>query len=479
LRDLRRVISSADSQEGAEAAAASSSLPRESVDRTPIQESRADPAPAKPSTLGDRVRQLRIARGLTQADLAGDRFTKQYVSGIERGATRPTNDTLEWLARRLGVDRSFLEVGLSSDEWERALSVLSRAEAAIQAHDYDHGLGLLTEVAERLASRSAPELELRALLAEGWARMYGGELRESMVALARAHELAAAPFFTDLDRAEVLFRLGCCRYKLSSTATALALFKESLELAERSGLPCDRLRAKIFGWRSRCYRRQRDWEAASEDVERALELSEALRDPRGQADAYFLGSLVAERQGRWVVARSYAERAKALYEDIDDRANVGKLLNNLGGLSFLLGKPAQATENLKEAFAVALEVGSQADAAQAVSSLAQVHLRTGEVELAEQQARHALELLDGRVDFLDEIGNAELVLGRALLEQGRLDEAEQHIQIAEKAFEQLSSSSHCAAAWAAQADLAVCRGDKDRAVALYRRAVESLQDFRF
>ncbi|MGH3047691.1 MAG: tetratricopeptide repeat protein, partial [Gaiellaceae bacterium] len=206
---------------------------------------------------------------------------------------------------------------------------------------------------------------------------------------------------------------------------------------------------------------------------------EALRDPRGQADAYFLGSLVAERQGRWVVARSYAERAKALYEDVDDRANVGKLLNNLGGLNFLLGKPSQATENLKEAFAVALEVGSQADAAQAVSSLAQVHLRTGEVELAEQQARHALELLDGRVDFLDEIGNAELVLGRALLEQGRLDEAEQHIETAEKAFEQLSSSSHCAAAWAAQADLAVCRGDKDGAVALYRRAVESLQDFRF
>lgn len=141
------------------------------MDRIRIQESRADPAPVKPSTLGERVRQLRIARGLTQADLAGDRFTKQYVSGIERGATRPTDDTLEWLARRLGVDRSFLEVGLSSDGWGRAHSVLSRAEAAIQAHDYDHGLALLAGVSERPASRGAPELEMRALLAEGWARI--------------------------------------------------------------------------------------------------------------------------------------------------------------------------------------------------------------------------------------------------------------------------------------------------------------------
>ena len=45
-------------------------------------------APARPS-LGERVRQLRIARGLTQTDLAGARFSKEYLSQIERGKTRP------------------------------------------------------------------------------------------------------------------------------------------------------------------------------------------------------------------------------------------------------------------------------------------------------------------------------------------------------------------------------------------------------
>ena len=50
---------------------------------------------------------------------------------------------------------------------------------------------------------------------------------------------------------------------------------------------------------------------------------------------------------------------------------------------------------------------------------------------------------------------------------------------AEAAFEQLSSGSHRAAAWTAQADLSVRRGDKDTALSLYRRAAETLQDFRF
>ena len=111
--------------------------------------------------------------------------------------------------------------------------------------------------------------------------MYIGEMREALPLLARAREIVEDSVFSDVDRAEVLFRLGCCRYRLTSVSTALALFTEALELAERSGIPCDRLRSRIFGWRSRCYRRQRDWEAAREDVERALELAEALDDPRG------------------------------------------------------------------------------------------------------------------------------------------------------------------------------------------------------
>ena len=63
-------------------------------------------------------------------------------------------------------------------------------------------------------------------------------------------------------------------------------------------------------WRSRCHRRQRDFEAAREDVEHALELAQGVDDRRKMADAYFQASLVAERTGHWVLSRNYAERAK-------------------------------------------------------------------------------------------------------------------------------------------------------------------------
>jgi tetratricopeptide (TPR) repeat protein len=416
---------------------------------------------------------------MTQTELAGERFSKEYVSQIERGKTRPTLETIEWIAARLGVDSGFLATGVSSDQRGRVEASLARAEALTTADEHAEALEVYDAIRSAVAATGLAELEVRALNGEAGARVMLGEVRQSLELLSRARELTESPRFSDLDRAEVLYRIGVCRYKLSSVATAIALLNEALQLAERSGLPCDLLRANILQWRSRCYRRQRDYQAAHEDVERALELAEAVDDPRVRAHAYFQASVAAERDGHWLLARSYAERAKAQYEEIADRANVGKLLNNLGGINFLLGNASDAVRYLKDAFATALEVGSESDAAYAVSSLAQVHLRIGDLGAAEEQARHALKLLGGREDVLDEIGNAQLVLGRTLLEQGRLDEAEVAFRDAQQSFDQLSSLSHRANAWIARGDLAARRGDDRTAAHLYRQAAEALQDVRF
>ena len=424
------------------------------------------------------MRQLRIARGLTQTGLAVDRFSKEYMSQIERGRVRPSTQTLDWLAERLEVSRQYLETGVSSEEAERAAGRVVRAEAAVDADRHEEALECLEGISAAVAGWN-PELQLRALVAEAAARIMLGELEAAVSLLAGARLLAEGPEFTDIDRARVLFHLGRCRYKLSSIATAVALLTEALELAQRGTPGDDRLVSDVLQWRSRCYRRQRDWLAAREDVERALELAQSLGDPRTLAHSYFQSSIIAERNGQWILARSHAERAKALYEQEGDRLNVGRLLNNLGGLNFLLGNSDDAVGLLKQAVSVALEVDSSVDAAQAISSLAQVHLTTGDLTRAEEQARHALELLGGRTDFLSEIGNAQLVLGRALLEQGRLDEAEEALAASEASLAQLGSGSHTAAAWMAQADLALRRGDESRSLMLYRRAAETLQDVRF
>src|SRR5690242_11312454 len=275
--------------------------------------------------LGERLRQLRVASNLTQSELAGERFSKEYVSQIERGKTRPTRETIEWLAARLGVDPGFLANGVATDERGRLEGALARAETLIEALRNDEAATEYESLVPAARATGVPELAVRALVGAGRTQMRLGSLRRALDLLNEARGLVEAGSFSDLERSEVLYALGVCRYQLNSVQTALGLLNEALALSERSGMPSDSLRSNVLSWRSRCWRRMRDYEAAREDIERALQLAEDANDPRMIGAAYFQASLVADREGHWVLARNYAEKARAAYEELADRVQFGRL----------------------------------------------------------------------------------------------------------------------------------------------------------
>src|SRR5204862_6759663 len=155
--------------------------------------------------LGERLRQLRVAAGLTQSDVAGDRFSKEYVSQIERGKTRPTRETVEWLAQRLGVDAGFLANGVSADERGRVDAALARAEAVLEARRNAEAIEEFEKISSGVAATGLPELEVRALAGEASARMREGEIREAIELLARPRNLTERPAFSDRGRAHALY----------------------------------------------------------------------------------------------------------------------------------------------------------------------------------------------------------------------------------------------------------------------------------
>ena len=430
----------------------------------------------RPTTLGARVRGLRRAHGLTQSELAADRVSKEYVSQIERGATQPTGETLEWLAERLGTDRAYLELGVSAAELAALEARVAEGEQLVEAHRYNEALLAFQRVRADGAAEASRELAHRTARGEAWAYLRNGDVERAIASLEEAAGLTLSAGFTDLDRAEVVFMVGVARYTESRIADAIVLLDEALELAERSELPSDRLRSDILHWRSRCHRRNRDWFAAQEDSERALELAEACADPRRTADALFQASLVAQRQGRWVLSRTYAERSRALFAELGDRATVARLLNNIAGLDHLLGDSTRATALLGEAFEIFVDLHLEIDAGYVCSSLASVHLDSGEPERAAAEARQALALLGGRADHAQEIGMAQVTLGRALVAQGRVEEAEPWILVAGETFEGAHSLGHRSHAWMAEGDVQSRRGNDAEAADLYRQAAVALLD---
>src|SRR5215212_9353035 len=111
--------------------------------------------------LGARLRELRTQAGLTQSELAGARFSKEYVSQIERGKTRPTRETIDWLAARLGVDAGFLANGVATDERGRLEGALARAEALVEAARNDEAGAEYETLVPAARAMGVPEIAVR------------------------------------------------------------------------------------------------------------------------------------------------------------------------------------------------------------------------------------------------------------------------------------------------------------------------------
>ena len=77
--------------------------------------------------LGRRLRERRLAAGLTQAELAGERFSHAYVSVLESGRREPSRDALQYFAQRLGVPVERLS-GSRGAEWALQLARDLRAD---------------------------------------------------------------------------------------------------------------------------------------------------------------------------------------------------------------------------------------------------------------------------------------------------------------------------------------------------------------
>src|SRR5213595_1923863 len=86
-----------------------------------------------PAAVGRRLREARIAAGLTQRELSFEGCTAAYVSRIEAGARAPSLQILHEFAKRLGVTPNYLATG--RPEGDDLSSELLEAEVALRLGD--------------------------------------------------------------------------------------------------------------------------------------------------------------------------------------------------------------------------------------------------------------------------------------------------------------------------------------------------------
>ena len=153
--------------------------------------------------IGERIRELRISKLMTQADLAGDRITRNMLSCIENGSANPSLSTIVYIAGRLGVPAGFLLAEQGDEMAFRKMSNLSNIKKAYTTGDVQSCRSLC------LSGCPEPDDEISLLLANcdmGIAieSFWSGKLRSSCRFFDEALSYAEKTIYsTDAIEAEI------------------------------------------------------------------------------------------------------------------------------------------------------------------------------------------------------------------------------------------------------------------------------------
>jgi tetratricopeptide (TPR) repeat protein len=380
------------------------------VDERPEQE-----AEAARESVGERIRRLRLERGMSQRDLAEPGISYAYLSRIEAGARKPSVNALRVVARKLRVPLAYLETGDPvSGEIGRDLR-LGNAELTLRLRREN---GTLVQTFRDLLSEAHEEADdgaaLRARIGLGLALARNGEYREAIRHLENA---AAAPAVTPPARPYLYATLGRCYAASGAPTDAVRLFEECL-----ADLPEDdrALHVRFSSYLSCALADRGDFERARDVLAELGDEAEAELDATGRVQLYWSLARVASMEGDAVTAMTHMRRALGLLEASEDTLELARAHLHCAEILVLEGQVAQASPHIDRA-ARLFELGAdQRDLGALRIQEARRALSEGDTEQATRLAREALDFL---AEHLVDQGSAWHALGLAQMRGGEVDAA--------------------------------------------------------
>ena len=101
--------------------------------------------------IGAKIRELRLKRGMTQSQLAGDQITRNMLSLIESDKASPSVSTLCYLAERLEMPVGYFFLSDEGENRYRKFTVIDEMKEKYRARDYRGCISLCESLPENAA----------------------------------------------------------------------------------------------------------------------------------------------------------------------------------------------------------------------------------------------------------------------------------------------------------------------------------------
>jgi transcriptional regulator with XRE-family HTH domain len=370
--------------------------------------------PAAGETIGQRLKRLRLQKGLSQRELAAPGVSYAYISRIEAGTRQPSVKALRKLAAKLGVSADFLETGSELDPAEARELRLADLELAIRLGEANGAEEPVLQLLDEAVAAADAACAFRARVAAATIMEGRDDLTGAIRFLEEA--LAEEPFMPS-ERVDVYANLARVYGAIGRTREAADLLQRCLEAS--TGNPS--VEARYATLLSYALTDLGEIARAEEVVRAALAHIRDTEDPYMRVRLYWSLARLADAEGRGSFALRNIRKAIALLESTEDALNLARAHLLAGRILIERANPDEAEAHLDDAERLLGASPASHDLAEVKIQRSHVACMNSDAQSAVELAREALAMQSEPADR----GYALAALADGLSLRGETDEADE------------------------------------------------------
>ena len=272
--------------------------------------------------LGKRLRRLRLARGMTQKELAEPTYTHAYVSTIEAGRRQPSVAAVRHFAKKLGIKEEELVTGRAPDYVPRLELDVQQARRALSNGSVDAAEASFHRIEQEAKRSKLHRIRAKALQGKGLCAIQRNRYEEALNAYEEAEEALSAEPLT--VRAEAIAGQAYCLRRMGESNYAIHILESTLETLERDGMTDPIALMRLNAALAIPYLHSGALKKARRVSKEALALADKAPASEQHADMHMQVARVFLAQGRSRDAHESLRRAEDLYKQLDLQTEIGE-----------------------------------------------------------------------------------------------------------------------------------------------------------